>query len=91
MLIKCLTILTTLLSRTWRVYISHWRVSIPASLGALVGLWFGGYLSQFGVDSHFSTPLGLPKIFFRLFVTICYAVGFAVIGRQKLDEWFPRQ
>lgn len=91
MLQRSMEVLATWLASGGRAYLTHWRVSIPATIGAVIGLWFSSFLSGFGVDSDFATPLGLPAISFRLLVVVFFTLGFAVAGRSWLDHHFPRQ
>ena len=91
MILRCIAIVAGWLTRAWAAYLAHWRVTIPATIGALFGLWFSSFLSGFGVDSDFSTPLSLPSVFFRLLVVAAFAIGFAAIGREWLDHHFPRE
>ena len=91
MLLGSLVVLATWLSRAWGAYVAHWRGSLPATVGAVVGIWFSLFLSGFGIDNDFSTPLGLPPVIFRLLVVAAFAIGFAAIGREWLDHHFPRE
>jgi len=90
-ILRSITVLTTWLSAAWRAYFSHWRVTVPASLGALVGLWFSSFAAGFGVEGDFSAPLGLPALCFRLLVVLFSAVGLGVVGRNWIEHHFPRR
>jgi hypothetical protein len=88
---RSMEVLATWLARGWRSYLTHWRVSFPATVGAVIGLWFSSFVSAFGVDSDFATPLGLPAVSFRLLVVIVWSIAFGIGGKAFLERHFPRQ
>lgn len=90
MIFRSMTILGTWINRAFRAYLTDVRVSIPATVGIAVGLWFLNYLERFGILGDATGPLRIPEIFFGFLVVASFAVGFAAIGKRALDRHFPQ-
>jgi hypothetical protein len=71
----------------WSLF--NWRITLPAFIGGLGGYFWSTWLAGFGIDKDFTEPLGLPRAMFKIVFVLLFAIGLAVMGRRKLNDWFP--
>ena len=91
MLVKSIATVRNWVFRALRAYFTDLRVSIPATLGAMLGFLLLDFLERFNIPSNPDTPQGLPELCFRFVVVVSFAVVFAAMGKRALDHYLPRQ